>query len=215
MSKRLLILTGPQGSGNHLWARIFSSDPSVVGWTGLLDSYWQGHDREPMAEYWRDPESLTEEYFAEGSRFVTSISCPYFHDGALTVPNYRTFFNRLDQLGVRATVAILTRDGNIVRHQQKRVRGEVTIDMHKDALEYVMVRKSCTFLSLEALLEWGDSYLRWCIKSLDWDLEISQDTWKFIDEHPNAKYVKPISSHWLDETTRLASMPKLVKGDDL
>ena len=40
--KTLLILTGPQGSGNHLWSKIFALHPDVYAWHALLHEYWIG-----------------------------------------------------------------------------------------------------------------------------------------------------------------------------
>ena len=39
--KTLAVLTGPQGSGNHLWSKIFSLHEDVFGWKSLLDNYWE------------------------------------------------------------------------------------------------------------------------------------------------------------------------------
>ena len=50
MMKTLAILTGPQGSGNHLWSKIFSLHEDVFGWKSLLDNYWEAHRySEPFA----------------------------------------------------------------------------------------------------------------------------------------------------------------------
>ena len=58
--KKLLIVTGPQGSGNHLFSRLLSLHPAVEGWTEMLDQYWVPSDQEPFAEYWVTPELLTQ-----------------------------------------------------------------------------------------------------------------------------------------------------------
>ena len=51
MDKTLVILTGPQGSGNHLWSKILSLHADVFGWKSLLDNYWEAHRiSEPFAE---------------------------------------------------------------------------------------------------------------------------------------------------------------------
>ena len=42
----LLIVTGPQGSGNHLFAKLFNLHPDVYGLN--MTRYWQGHDTEPF-----------------------------------------------------------------------------------------------------------------------------------------------------------------------
>ena len=63
MSKKLLIVTGPQGSGNHLFARLLSAHPMVKGWDSLKDNYWVPSDEEPFARYWVYPDELE---FPEG-----------------------------------------------------------------------------------------------------------------------------------------------------
>ena len=63
--KKLLIVTGPQGSGNHLFARLFSAHPNVKGWESLHDKYWVPSDEEPFARYWVYPEELKKEFFEE------------------------------------------------------------------------------------------------------------------------------------------------------
>ena len=40
MTKQMLIVTGPQGAGNHLWSKIFSLHPKVYGWKSLLENYY-------------------------------------------------------------------------------------------------------------------------------------------------------------------------------
>ncbi len=39
---KLLVVTGPQGSGNHLLAKIFNLHPKVNGWN-MRWQEWQGH----------------------------------------------------------------------------------------------------------------------------------------------------------------------------
>jgi len=56
----MLILTGPQGAGNHLWSKIFSLHPEVYGWKTLLDNYWEAHRfAEPFAQHWKDHSLLS------------------------------------------------------------------------------------------------------------------------------------------------------------
>ena len=58
---KLLILTGPQGSGNHLFAKIFSSHESVRGWDMEHDE-WEGHHVERFSLYWRHPKIFCRSY---------------------------------------------------------------------------------------------------------------------------------------------------------
>jgi hypothetical protein len=89
--KRLLIFTGPQGSGNHLWSKIFALHPEVSGWSALLDTYWIPHDQEPFAACWRDPALLKTRDWSQKDYYVTSISCPYIDDTQWAIPNIVDF----------------------------------------------------------------------------------------------------------------------------
>ena len=75
--KTLAILTGPQGSGNHLWSKIFSLHHDVFGWKSLLDNYWEAHrTTEPFAKCWKNIELLkefdwsTHDYFLQVLAFL-------------------------------------------------------------------------------------------------------------------------------------------------
>ena len=74
---KMLILTGPQGAGNHLWSKIFSLHPEVYGWKTLLDNYWEAHRfAEPFAKHWRNHKLLKEFNWAQSEYYFTSISLP-------------------------------------------------------------------------------------------------------------------------------------------
>ena len=68
--KQLLIMTGPQGSGNHLWSKILGETPFVQGWTQLTQEYWIGHGNEPFAEIWENPK-LFQEFTWDKDYYVT------------------------------------------------------------------------------------------------------------------------------------------------
>ena len=71
MRKKMLILTGPQGAGNHLWSKIFSLHPEVFGWKTLLDNYWEAHRfYEPFCKCWKNHNLLQEfdlQFFMTGT----------------------------------------------------------------------------------------------------------------------------------------------------
>ena len=85
-AKKLLIITGPQGSGNHLFSRLLSLHPDVNGWEELLDKYWVPSDQEPFADYWVDPYKLHENQFAGFDYHLANVSCPFMYDGVRYVP---------------------------------------------------------------------------------------------------------------------------------
>jgi hypothetical protein len=127
--KKLLIITGPQGSGNHLFSRLLSLHPDVSGWEELLDKYWVPSDQEPFADYWVDPELLTEQQFASHNYHLANVSCPFMYDGIRYIPKILEVAERARSFGVTVEIAIIVRDQNINAEQQRRVRGEVTTPM--------------------------------------------------------------------------------------
>mgnify|MGYP003346138878 FL=1 len=98
--KTLLILTGPQGSGNHLWSKIFALHPRVQGWRALLSEYWIGHDEEPWARYWLNPSELRNAPWALSDWHVTSISVPYMNNGEPAVPDFKSFVAGVQNLEI-------------------------------------------------------------------------------------------------------------------
>ena len=112
---KLLIVTGPQGSGNHLWAKVFSMHPSVNGWSMLKDE-WQGHHDEPMNEYWQEPSKLSELELDDRNKYVTSISCPYF---IIVSPSLRSCNAILWPNGISASDFTLDEESSsIIQHPQ-------------------------------------------------------------------------------------------------
>jgi hypothetical protein len=77
---KMLILTGPQGAGNHLWSKVLSLHPKVYGWKTLLENYWEAHRfAEPFAQHWRDHTLLKSFDWSQSEYYFTSISLPLYH----------------------------------------------------------------------------------------------------------------------------------------
>ena len=72
MKPTLLIITGPQGSGNHLFSKIFSYHKDVYGWNALYKNKWVGHDKEVFQPYWLQPKKLKDFDWTQSKYFVTS-----------------------------------------------------------------------------------------------------------------------------------------------
>ena len=201
--KTILILTGPQGSGNHLWSKIFALHPQVVGWQALLTEYWIGHDQEPFAKYWQDPSQLKYYRWAQSDWFVTSMSVPYMNNGEATVPDFRSFVREAQNLGHRVKFAILGRDQNIVRMQETRVRGAVTVDQARAAYDPLA---SPVFLSYELLHLYGRKYLESVSQQLGFPIAAGDPRLEtIIDEDTNSKYFSPIKHHPTDDLARHTS----------
>jgi len=201
--KTLLIVTGPQGSGNHLFSKIFDLHPDVVGWKQLNQDYWIGHDQEPFAEYWKNP-ALIDDFVWSHDYYVTSISCPYVYQGQTVIPHYQDFINRCMR-HVCVKLAIIGRDQTILKYQQSRVRGQPTVQSFLNQIDGLMLQQPI-FISQELLYLYGANY----VKSLgQWlDFPVSQDTEQIqhiLREDSNSKYIEPVISHWLDDEVKKAS----------
>lgn len=200
--KKLLIITGPQGSGNHFFSRLFSLHPDVAGWQELLDKYWVPSDQEPFAEYWVKPELLTADVFADKDYHLANVSCPFFFDGVRYVPKIVEVAERAKSLGVEVSIAIVVRDKNINELQQLRVRKQHTTPIAQEYYYNTLIPSGLDvhFLDHEAFFLHTTHYLKWVSKVIDfpvaWD---NPEIMKFIEEDANRKYVKFVEEHWLDE----------------
>jgi hypothetical protein len=213
--KKLLIITGPQGSGNHFFSRVFSTHPGVGGWKSLLDEYWVPSDLEPFAEYWVYPERLTAEHFAEHDYWLANVSVPFVYDGVRQVPKILEVAERARSFGIDVQIAIIVRDQNINSEQQRRVRKEVTLPIAQEYYYNTILSSdfSVHFLDNEAFFLHREHYLKWASKLLGFPIDWSNpDIFKFIDQDPNAKYVKYVEEYWLDQQVWHGIQPKKARG---
>ena len=197
--KKLLIVTGPQGSGNHLFARLFSAHPNVVGWESLHDNYWVPSDQEPFARYWVYPEELK---FPDGDFFCANVSVPFFYDGVRQVPKIKEVAQKAMSLGVQPIIAVIVRDRNINELQQVRVGGECTIDT---ALEYYK-DMAVHFIDHEAFFLYKEKYIEYLGRLLEFPVT-KEGIDNFISVDANHKYVFPCKKHWLDDVIRSGRKP--------
>ena len=187
-------MTGPQGSGNHLFARILSLHPNVIGWESLHDKYWVPSDEEPFARYWVHPEELK---FPEGDFFCANVSVPFFYDGVRQVPKIKEVAQKAISLGVQPVIAVIVRDRNINELQQVRVGGECTMDT---ALEYYK-DMAVHFIDHEAFFLYKEKYVEYLGRLLEFPV-IKEGIDNFISVDANHKYVFPCKKHWLDDEIR-------------
>ena len=201
--KTLLILTGPQGAGNHLWSKIFALHPQVLGWRALLDTHWIGHDQEPFAQAWQDPARLNEMSWRQADWFVTSMSVPYMNNGTVTVPDFKGFVRGVQNLGHRVIFGVLGRDQNIVRMQQQRVRGAVTLDQSLKEFDNLAAP---VFLSYELLHLYGHKYLESIGRQLNFPIAVNDPRiTAILADDTNAKYFGAVGAQPTDELARHAS----------
>lgn len=200
ITKQILILTGPQGAGNHLWSKIFSLHPNVYGWKTLLENYWEPHRfNEPFANHWKNTDLLHEFDWSVSNYYFTSISCPLGIVGSDINPIYKPdvmkFANTCKSLGLDVDFAVVGRDKNILNHQQNRIRNTSTLDIFMEQLQHVPNPK---FLSYELLYLYKSDYL----KSLNFNIPIAYDNEKIneiLTDDANEKYIHSVLHNELDE----------------
>lgn len=196
----MLILTGPQGAGNHLWSKIFSLHPEVYGWKSLLDNYWEAHRySEPFAKCWRDHSLLKSFDWTQREHYFTSISCPLGIVGStvnpIWIPDVEGFAQAVLDCGIDVGIAVIGRDQTILNYQQNRIRTQSTLPLMLEQLDKLW---SPTFLSYELLYLYRQDYL----KSLDIGIPIAWNDPRIneiLAEDANTKYIHNIEYNPLDD----------------
>jgi len=200
----MLILTGPQGAGNHLWSKILSLHPQVYGWKSLLENYWEAHRfAEPFAEHWRDHSLLKVFDWTQSEYYFTSISLPLgivdSKINPIRVADVSGFVKTVSNLGIEVEMAVVGRDQTILKNQQNRIRTQSTLPMFMSQLPNL---SNPTFLSYELLYLYKQDYL----KSLKLNIPIDWNNVK-IDEiladDANIKYIHNIEYSELDNGNKL------------
>ena len=203
--KKLLIMTGPQGSGNHVWSKIFALHPAVYGWQELNKTYWIGHDQEPFAECWADTDRLTEFDWSQRDYYVTSISCPYMNNGERTVPNLVSFAAAAMGCGLSVQFVIIGRDRNILNFQETRVRSEPTLNLAIGQYQKLATWNP-TYLSYELLQLYQGDYLQQLSTQLEFPIDYTNtQISEILKDDTNQKYFQPVEHHWTDDLAKHTS----------
>jgi hypothetical protein len=208
--KKLLIMIGPQGSGNHLFSKIFASSDKIGGWKVLNDHYWKGYHTEPFQHVWDWPGYIHNFDFNDYDYWVTSASVPVTKDGKLFVINPLLLYSLAQDINtgnefvydMDVHIGIITRDINILKHQQQRVRGKETLQDFYDVM-YTIKTNDIPFITLshESLILLGQPYMNQICDSIGFPcIKLDPE----LLENSNKKYVHPVDSHWLDSYVKLA-----------
>jgi len=206
--KQFLIVTGPQGSGNHLFSKIFALHNDVYGWDKLLDTYWIAHKDEPFADHWNNPELLKSFDWTQSDYYVTSISCPYHDVDVPAIPAYQQFIDTLQELNIQVKVAVIGRDQNILKSQQQRVRNRVSFNEFLERLNYLDTLDP-VYLSQELLYLYKENYVANIARLLDFPVNIGDIRLaEILKQDTNSKYIKDIEIQELDKYVRKVSYIK-------
>ena len=196
---KMLILTGPQGAGNHLWSKVLSLHPEVYGWKTLLENYWEAHRfAEPFAQHWRDHSLLKSFDWTQSEYYFTSISLPLGiigHDvNPIWMPDIQGFAATVSGCGVEVEIAVVGRDQTILTNQQTRIRTQPTLPMFLERLPQIW---NPTFLSYELLYLYKQDYL----KSLKLNIPVAWDDSSIgtiLENDSNLKYIHYVDEYILD-----------------
>jgi hypothetical protein len=197
---KMLILTGPQGAGNHLWSKVLSLHPEVYGWKTLLENYWEAHRfAEPFAQHWRDHSLLKSFDWTQSEYYFTSISLPLGivgHDvNPIWMPDIQGFAATVLGCGVEVEIAVVGRDQTILTNQQTRIRTKSTLPLFLEQLPKLW---NPTFLSYELLYLYKQDYL----KSLKLNIPVA---WNdpgintILENDSNLKYIHYVDEYVLDQ----------------
>ncbi len=190
MIKKLLIMVGPQGAGNHLFSKVFAASDEIGGWKNLLSTYWSGHHTEPFNEVWAGSRPLQMSDFDGFTYWVTSISIPYVNAGELCCPDVLAFKDQAEALGVETVIGVISRDINILEYQQTRVRGEITLPVF---IEQFRRFSKVVYLSHESLCLYGQTYLDHICDEMGFpNCPVPEMT------NSNKKYISYVKQHELD-----------------
>lgn len=202
--KTLLVVTGPQGSGNHLFSKILAQHPNVFGWKDLLSKYWIAHDQEPFAEAWHDHSKLRDIQFEEDFA-VTSISCPYAYKGEVAIPDIEGFIMEALDLGYKVKLAVIGRDATVLKFQQERVRDTYSLPTFLSMMS-VLKDYNPVFISTELLYLYREYYVRSLSDLLGIPVTVNKDVIEdILMTDPNAKYFTRATGQPLDAIVRKVS----------
>ena len=186
---KVLLVIGPQGSGNHLWSKVLT--------TWADKEFWVGHKDEPHSLLWSNMDNWKTHHFMKNT--VVSISIPYMVNGETKFPDIKGWKEIMVNRGVDHKICVTTRDGYINFLQNERVRPE---NNYKEAVEYIKGLEVDCFLSTETLLAYQWKYIEQISKQLDFP--IPHKTIDFT-QSINEKYVHYVETFHLDDTVRKVS----------
>ena len=192
----MLIVTGPQGAGNHLFAKLFNLHPEVYGWD--MKKFWVGHHTEPFSELWWDTSKIKDFGWELCSDFyTTSISCPYFKNKESQIPKYEEFITEVEKY-CNVLVAIIGRDRTILEYEQQRVREAHTTPVALKQFEYLYTLDPY-FVSMELVFLYKENYLRQVGRDLGFPVvDDSELVNHVLLDDSNKKYIHEIEFAPLD-----------------
>jgi len=206
---KMIVLFGPQGSGNHLFGKIFSMHTDVHGWKDALrpDGYFIPHYQEPFNYYWNNIDKIDLDIMGGKKYAVTSISNPYIENWLPKVPPIFDFMSKVESLGIDVQPVVIGRDQNILTYQQTRLRGGPTWGNMPQLLQWMSVPPF--YIGQELLYLYRRQYIKslshWLNFPLSWDDPQIDDILKL---DANTKYIHAADPYWLDDHVKSILTPE-------
>lgn len=204
----MIVLLGPQGSGNHLFGKIFSLHDDVHGWKDALkpDGYFIPHYKEPFNYYWNNIHNIDKDIMGGKEYAVTSISNPYIENWLPKVPPVFEFIKKVESIGIEVQPVIIGRDKSILTHQQTRLRGGPTWGNMPQLLQWMTIPPF--YISQELLYLYRRQYIKslshWLDFPLAWDHPQIDE---ILKEDANEKYIHAADPYWLDDHVKKILTP--------
>lgn len=211
-TNKMLILVGPQGSGNHLFSKILSIHQDVNGWKRALQpgGYFIPHWEEPFNDYWNDLSLINKNIMGGKQYAMTSISSPYMRNFSPKIPDIVGFTKALEDCGIESQVVVIGRDRNILQLQQQRVRGGPTWGTMNILLNNLEIPPF--YVSQELLYLYNKQYLRSLAKQLDFPIEWDSPLVdKILQQDANQKYIVQCEPTPLDDHVKDFIIPSWMK----
>jgi hypothetical protein len=211
---KVILLTGPQGSGNHLWSKIFALHPEVGGWKELLDksspdNYFIRHFEEPNIDIWDNIDSITSDIMNGKQYHVISASLPVWNNDKFYIIPIDKLADKLESIDIDFQLLVIGRDRNILTQQQTRLRGGPTYGCVTQVLKRLKIAPF--FVSTELLFLYRQSYIKSISQMLD--IPIAYDDPR-VDEilidDTNEKYITYAENPYVDPIAKKAPTPEEV-----
>ena len=181
--RKLIVVLGPQGSGNHMISSLLAANPVTVGWDGSQD-----HSYEPFYECWLNPELLHSYPWQDGVHF-TNMSCPFITDEKETIfPDIKSFLQNA-RIYADVQLAVIARDKNILEQQNARLGRPYLAYNLVDQL--LRLDEDIVFISHESIELYGNLY--W--NNIEQQLDIpATDIAHLLTINANQKYIQSAST---------------------
>ena len=190
---KILLIIGPQGSGNHIWSKILG--------TWANSEFWVGHKDEPHSHLWADVELWKKHNWPDVHTLI-SVSAPFAINGTTIFPDIKRWKEIMTDRGLPHEIAVITRDKTINMYQNERLR---PVNNYQNSVDFLNGLEVDAFLSTETLMIYKEKYLQVLNKQLKYPIVAPKDLDNIVSQSFNEKYVTYVTDSPLDNVVRKVS----------